>query len=287
MKEFFHSVRFKILICIAALLLGLMTYAAVTEGAETIPERIINTVTYPFVYSANAISNGVAGFIDKWVNADTYKSQNDKLREQLSEMYERTMDYESLKEENELLRQALELKEDTPSFTFSEPCTVVYRNANNIYGDFTINRGSSDGISVNDPIITPVGLVGRVSEIAPNYSKVATVLSVQVNIGVFSMRNKTTGVIENDLGSASEGYCLMSKILKDADIKEGDIIVTSGKSGLFPEGVIVGKVVSVENDPNGLSKHALLEPSEDCFGVNSVFAVIDFDGKGLSFDAGE
>ena len=62
MKEFFHSVRFKILICIAALLLGLMTYVAVAAGTQTLPEQVINTVTYPFVTAANAISNGVNGF---------------------------------------------------------------------------------------------------------------------------------------------------------------------------------------------------------------------------------
>lgn len=80
MREFFHSVKFKIILCIAALLLGLMTYVAVAAGTQTLPEQVISTVTYPFVTAANAISNGVNGFIDKWVNADTYKAQNDELR---------------------------------------------------------------------------------------------------------------------------------------------------------------------------------------------------------------
>ena len=71
MREFFHSVKFKIILCIAALLLGLITYVAVAAGTQTLPEQVISTVTYPFVTAANAISNGVNGFIDKWVNADT------------------------------------------------------------------------------------------------------------------------------------------------------------------------------------------------------------------------
>lgn len=88
MREFFHSVKFKIILCIAALLLGLMTYVAVAAGTQTLPEQVISTVTYPFVTAANAISNGVNGFIDKWVNADTYKAQNDELRELVTQMYE-------------------------------------------------------------------------------------------------------------------------------------------------------------------------------------------------------
>ncbi len=287
MKEFFHSVKFKILICIGALLLGLMTYVAVSGGFATVPEQIINTVTYPFVTAANAISDGVGGFIDKLVNADAYKSENDELRAQLSEMYKDTVGYEELKEENKLLREMLGLKEENEDLVFSAPCDIVKRNANDLYGGFTINRGSDDGLSLYDPVITPVGLIGRVSEIAPNYARVTTLLSPQISVGVTCMRSKATGVIENDLASAEDGLCLMSNILKDADIHVGDVVATSGYSGLFPEGVIVGTVREVYDDPNGLSKHALIEPVEDCFEVVTVFAVVDFEGKGLSFDTEE
>lgn len=263
--------------------MGLMTYVAVTNGAETIPEQIVNTVTYPFVTAANAISDGVGGFIDKLVNADAYKQQNDELRAQLTELYKQTMDSDRLREENERLREMLGLKEQHEDYVFSEPCNVISRNANDIYGGFTIDRGTNDGLSLNDPVITSVGLIGRVTSLAPNYARVTTILSPQVNVGVFDMRSKATGVIENDLATAEQGLCLMSGILKDADICEGDIIFTSGKSGLFPSDLLVGTVIEVYDDPNGLSKHALIEPAENVFSVTSAFAVVDFDGKGLSF----
>lgn len=287
MKEFFHSVKFKILICICALLLGLMTYAAVTIGSETAPEQIINTVTYPFVTAANAIADGVSGFIDKLVNADKYKSENDKLSAELSEMYKHTMDYESLLLENERLRELLELKKRNEDFRFSEPCSVIAHNANDIYGGFTINIGSNSGLSENDPVMTSVGLVGRVTKIAANRAHVTTIFSPDVNVGVYTTRSKTTGVLENDLASARKGLCLMSGILKDADIKEGDVIFTSGNSGLFPANIMVGTVIEVFDDPNGLSKHALVQPAEDVTGVTSVFVVTDFNGKGIPFEVGE
>lgn len=287
MKDFFHSVRFRILICVGALILGLMTYVAVTNGAETIPEQIVSTVTYPFVTAANAISDGVGGFIDKIVNADSYKQQNDELRAHLTDMYKQTMDCDRLREENEQLREMLGLKEQHEDYVFSEPCSVISRNANDIYGGFTIDRGTNDGLSLYDPVITNVGLIGRVTSLAPNYARVTTILSPQVNVGVFDMRSKATGVIENDIVSAEKGLCLMSGILKDADVCKGDIIFTSGKSGLFPSDLMVGTVVEVYDDPNGLSKHALVEPAENVFSVTSAFAVVDFDGKGLSFGTDE
>ncbi len=83
MKEFFHSVRFKILICIAALLLGLMTYVAVSGGFQTVPEQILTTIASPFVNAANAISEGVGGFFDTLATADTYKADNEELKAQI------------------------------------------------------------------------------------------------------------------------------------------------------------------------------------------------------------
>ena len=64
------------------------------------------------------------------------------------------------------------------------------------------------------------------------------------------------------------------------------MVATSGNSGLFPEGVIVGYVKEIYDDPNGLSKHALIEPYQDAY-ATTVFAVVDFEGKGLSFDTTE
>lgn len=287
MKDFFHSVRFRILLCIAALLLGLMVCVAVSAGTQTVVEQVIGTVTYPFVSAANAISDGVTGLIDKLVNADKYKAENEELNAQLAEMYKSTMDYDNLLQENERLREMLGLSAKYEDFRFSEPCDVIARNANDIYGGFTVSKGSNSGISLGDPVITNIGLVGRVTSIAENYARVSTILDTQVNVGVYTTRAKTTGVLENTLEYAQKGQCLMNDILKDADIKEGDVIFTSGKSGLFPDDLYIGKVVSVYDDPNGFSKHAVIELSQDVRSVTTVFVITDFDGKGIPFEVDE
>lgn len=287
MRDFFHSVKFKILLGIAALLVGLMTYVAVAAGRESSPQQILNTLASPFVKAANAVADGVGGFFDKLINADTYKAENEELTAKLTEMYKYTMDYETLEKENIRLREILELKQKHDDFRFSEPCDVISRNSNDLYRGFTIDKGTRDGLHLNDPVITAKGLVGRVTSVAENYSKVTTLISPEVNIGVYTMRTKTTGVIENDVSSASKELCLMSDILKDADIKEGDIIFTSGKSGLFPADLAVGTVTEVYDDPNGLTKHALVKPIEDVKSVSSVFVITDFYGKGIPFEIEE
>lgn len=284
MKEFFHSTKFKILVCIFALLLGLITYVAVSAGAASIPGQLLETVTRPFVQLSNSISEGVSGFFDKLVNADKYKQENDILREQLSEMYLQIIDYRDIKAENEQLRQILELKEENDELVFSAPCDVIARNANDIYGGFTIDKGEHDGLSLYDPVVTSVGLVGRITEIAPYYSKVSTILSPNVTVGAYCARSKATGVIENDITYAEKGLVLMNNIQKDADLNVGDMIITSGQSGIFPEGMLIGSVTEIFDDDNGLSKHAVIQPIEQLSSVKTTFAITGFKGKGLAFD---
>ena len=264
-----------------------MTYVAVAAGRESSPQQILNTLASPFVKAANAVADGVGGFFDKLINADKYKAENDELTAKLTEMYKYTMDYDTLEKENIRLREILELKQKHDDFRFSEPCDVSYRNSNDLYRGFTVDKGARDGLSLNDPVITAKGLVGRVTSVGENYSKVTTLISPEVNIGVYTMRSKTTGVIENDVSSASKELCLMSDILKDADIKAGDIIFTSGKSGLFPADLAVGTVTEVYDNPNGLTKHALVKPIEDVKSVSSVFVITDFYGKGIPFEIEE
>ena len=172
----------------------------------------------------------------------------------------------------------LEISENNEDFRWSPYCSVIARNAGDISGGFTINRGTNDGISLYDPVLTKTGIVGIVTEVSSNYSVVSTVLSAEINIGVTGSDSHVIGVIENDLKYSSEGYCVMDYTGKDSGIKEGEIVMTSGSS-FFPEGLLVGTVKEIVNDENGLSVHVLIEPFVDVFSVSDVFVLIGFGGQ--------
>jgi len=279
MREFFRSKRFKALVCVFALLLGFMLNAAMEAGAASLPERILKTITSPFSRMSSAISGFVETRIDRIVNADKYKRENEELKQKISELNRRNIDVEELEKQIALYKQMLEIAETNPDFEWAlNTCTVTARNANDVYGGFTINRGTDDGISLYDTVITNVGLVGVISETAPNYSTVSTLISRDVNIGVRTTRKNVIGIIDNDILYAKDGLCLVSYINKDSDIQAGDIVVTNG-SDKYPPNYMVGEVVSVFDDSNGLSMHALIKPSEDVFRLTDVLVVVDFEGK--------
>lgn len=279
MKEFFHTTKFKILVCIFAFLLGFLIYVAISAGISSFPKKVLETISTPFVHLSTTVSDWVEDTIDKFSNADKYKRENELLKEQLSSIYGDILEKERLEEENKQLKEMLEITENRKDFKWSPPCSVTARNSADLTGGFTINHGTNDGISLYDPVFTKLGLVGIVSEVAENYSIVTTVLSPDINVGGLGVDSSALGVIENDLQHAADGYCVMNYAGKDSGIKVDEMIVTSGGT-FFPENLVIGKVKEIENDSNGLSVHVLIEPVEDVFNVSNVFVLIDFDGKG-------
>jgi len=279
MREFFRGKRFKVLVCVFALLLGFMINAALEAGVASLPERILKTITAPFTRLSSGISGWMEGNIDKVVNADKYKRENDELRKQISELNRRNIDVEELEKQIEQFRQMLEITKNYPDFKWAiNTCSITARNANDVFGGFTINCGTDDGVSLYDTVITEIGLVGIITETAPNYSKVGTLISKEINIGVRTTRKNILGIIDNDIIYAKDGLCLISYITKDSDIAVGDTVVTNG-SDKYPANYMVGEVIEVFDDANGLSMHALVKPSEDVFRLTDVLVVTDFEGK--------
>jgi rod shape-determining protein MreC len=256
-----------------------MVYAAAMSGASVLPEQALRTVTAPFAQLSSAVSTFVTGNIDKIVNADKYKAENDELRQTISDLLTQIVSIDELKNDNQLLREMLAITESHPDFEWpSNTCTISAWNSNDPFNGFTINRGSGDGIGLFDLVITGVGVVGRITEVAPNYAVVTTILSPETNIGVLTTNGNVKGILQNDIIFARDGLVRVTNIDKDANINEGDIVVTMG-TDMHPPNQVIGTVVEVYDDPNLTSKHALVQPSEDARGLTNVLVIRGFEGR--------
>ncbi len=278
MKDFFRSWKFKVILCLLALAVGFMIYAAVSGGNVIFPKSVLETAAQPFVSAANAITGWIEDKLDTFINAEKYRSENIMLRNKLSEVYGEIIEKRKTDDENEQLRGMLEIAAENPDYEWSAPCSVIARSANDISGSFTINRGSADGIGLYDPVFTSLGLVGRITELSEHYSKVTTLLSSEMSIGAMTAEEHAVGIIENDVMYASKGCCLMSYINRESGISAGDLVVTSGSSS-FPADLIIGTVTDVYADANGLTLHAVIEPAENVYSVTNVFVVTFFEGQ--------
>lgn len=279
MRDFFKTTKFKILVVVMAVIIGVMVYSLTMGGYSPDSSAFFSIVLEPFQKLSTAISEKVSDGIDTLANAKDYREENEQLKSKLNEIYNDIADYDKLQRENAELKELLGLKEEHIDYVFSAPCTVIARTANDPYGSFTIDKGSSDGIAPYDPVITSEGLVGICIDVSRTTTRVQTLYSPKTAVGVTSVRTKATGVIEGDYELSSQGYCRMNYINKNADIIEGDIIMTSG-SETFPEGQLVGVVAEIGMEDSGLSKYAVISPAIDPESVSTVFVVTEFNGQG-------
>lgn len=262
-----------------AVIIGVMVYSLTRGGYSADSSSFISFIFEPVQKFSASISENVSSKLDMLINAKQYYEENKLLKEQLNSIYSDIVDYDKIKSENAQLKELLELKEENEDFIFSSPCTVISRTANDPYGSFTIDKGSKDGITPYDPVITSEGLVGLCYDVSETTSRVQTLYSPKTAVGVITVRSKCTGVIEGDYELSKEGCCRMSYINKFADIKEGDIVITSG-SETFPEGQLAGVVESVGMEDSGLSKYAVIRPVTDPENVSTVFVITQFNGQG-------
>lgn len=275
LKEFFHSVKFKIIVALTAVLIGAMIYSVTTGGYSSGSSYLFEVIFEPVRNLSSSISDKVSRSLDMVINAEKYYNENQQLKAQLNALYNDVIDYDKVLEENKELRVMLELKEEYNNYKFSPPCTVIARTTNDPYGSFTVDKGANDGIKPGDPVVTETGIVGVCFEVSPSTSKVRTLYSPKTAVGVYTVRTKAEGIAEGGYDLAINGRIRMSYISKESDIREGDVIVTSGSAN-YPAGQLIGTVESVEMEQNGLSKFAVIIPAEDPNTITSVFVITDY-----------
>jgi rod shape-determining protein MreC len=278
MREFFRSRFFKVVMVVLALLLGFMIYAISQKGVGVVTSQIVGAISAPFQKLSSYISETATDFFGKFVNAQEYYEQNQQLREEIAKLREDMVDYDKIKRENEQLKELAGLKEKDSNIQMVA-ATVVARDPSERFGSFTIDKGALHGIKVRDTVITAEGLVGVVTEVGEVYSKVTTILSPELKIGAMEQRTGEIGIVTGTVALSEENSCKLSNLGTDSQIKEGDLIVTSGAGGIYPKGVVIGKAGAIQIEEHGITSYAKVTPVFEIKAVKQVFVITDFFGK--------
>ncbi len=278
MKDFFHTKSFKVLLVSIFVLLGLLLYTSSVGSSLT--ANLLGFLSAPMQkISTGVVANAAALGEDLTRSADELEAENQALKEEIQQLREQLVDYYEIKQENEQYKTVLELKEENQDFQML-PATVIGRDPNDVFYGFSIDQGSLNGVSVNDPVITGDGVVGWVSEVYATSSQVTTLFSPSTKIGAMAKESRDTGVTGCDITLADQGLIQLGYLTTDNSVKTGDMITTTGLSGMYPKDLLIGTVTEVQYEDNGVSQYALVEPFVDIKNVRDVFVLTDFEGKG-------
>ena len=209
----------------------------------------------------------------------TLKQENDKLLIKIDELEKNQRELQDLKDENQRLREMLQLKDTLKDYEIIG-AQVIAKVPGNWFSSFTIDKGTADGLQKNCTVMTSKGLVGHISEIGTNWSKVVSIIDGNGSASCLVVRTRDSAVVKGDLVLQNEGLCKMSYIAKDADVIAGDEVETSGLGGVFPKGMLIGKIREINSTPHEVFKYAVVEPVVDFKRIHEVFVVKNY--KGLS-----
>ena len=274
MKKFLRNNGF-LLILIAVLLAAVIAVGSSILGVNPIAS-LLNAIGAPVRAVSTAVTNWTQDRYDRIFNYEQMAEENERLRQEIAELEESARSGEDAVRELERLRDLLGLSNERPELVFLD-AAVSRRSSTNWGSDLTLNKGSGDGVEVNDCVIDQYGnVIGKVTEVGINWALVTTVLDPTTELGGRVSRVDVDAILEGDFTLMQEGTLSLSYLPGENRLVNGDCVTTSGLGGVYPAGLDVGVVVSLHTGPDGISSTAVVRPSADIENVRYVYIITDF-----------
>ena len=216
--------------------------------------RSVITVAAPFQNAFSSAIGGVRGVWNNYLFLFGTRAENTRLREEVNQL---TSEVQKLREE---IYRAGRLEEFS-AYRFE---TGLSGMAARVIGEspdpwtrtIVINRGSEEGLRRSLPVVTPDGLVGSVIETSDHSSIVRLIVDRSSRVPVLVSRSRARAILEGE----SSGTCQLKYLDRTEDVRQGDIVITSGLAGIYPRGIEVGTVSEVLSESYGLYQYAKVLP---------------------------
>ena len=279
MRNFLRSTSFKILLTVVVVLLAGAIAAAALASSTSPLTSAVGTVFSPLSDAAAYISEKFDNFKGGFISSRSYMDRVEELEEQVADYQSKLVDYEKLQKQVEAYEKFLGVKEKNPDFQFVAG-TVIGRDAADVFGSFVLNCGSADGVAVGDPVISGEYLIGIVNETSPTSCTVLSVCDPKFSAAAYEIRTGEAGYTQTTTKLGVQGILKLSGLERDTAVAEGGIVCTSGVGGVFPRGLIIGTVTTVQKEEGDISYYAEVKPEIEISEVQDAFVITDFEGKG-------
>ena len=274
MKNLFKSRRFKLISGIIALLLAGALICAANGNGETAQSSVIGIIFTPANWAASKISRGISYVFGEASGHSDYLKKIDELEKQVGSLQNQLRDYENLQKQNALYKDALGLKEENPEFNFVE-ANAISRDAADIFGSYTIDKGSLSGIQEGNAVLYGNYIVGIISKAYPSYSVVKTILDPDFSVSAYEIVSGEISYVTGDAALAADGKCKMANLASTASVTYGSIISTAGISGNIPKGLIIGTVEEINEETTSIAHYAVIKPGIDVNNISNCLVLTD------------
>ena len=222
-------------------------------------------------------TNRLKESVDFFLNFSEVKEENKNLITENEKLKDKLLEYSDLADENERLRQILNFTEEHNNYDYVG-CDIIGYPNNNISDGYFINKGENANIQKGMVVVAAQGLVGQVTSVGSNWSIVQSLANENIVVAVMAdSTREATGYIKGYKDRQNRNLAKVYDLPIDSEIKEGDVIMTSGVGMLYPKEIRIGEVTKVEEDKVKVMKSAIVKPYVDFNKLEELFVIVPKD----------
>ncbi len=242
-------------------------------------ENAVLSIAAPIESGLRSATRPAADFVNNLTDINRLSDENQSIQEEIDRLTAEVARLQQVESENQDLRQLLGIRETRPGDTFVA-ADVFAHEPSNLQDRIAINRGLSDGLREGMVVLTRQGsLIGSITRILDDVAWVTLISDQTSAVSSVIQASRVQGVVVG----AADGTLTMEFVEETADVKEGDLVLTSGLGGRHPAGVPIGQVVEVEQAAQELFQKVRVEPVADLSRLEAVLVLNSF----LPLEAGE
>ena len=250
----------------------------VTFGTDVFNKPLNSVVGYvivPFQQGIGKVGGWLSNRSEELIQMRTLLDENAKLKEEVARLTEENTLLQQDKYELNNLRELMELSEQYGEYN-KVGARIIARDSGNWYSSFIIDKGSNSGFSVDMNVIAGGGLVGRITSVGSNWSRVTSIISDNSNVSGMTLATENNLIVSGDLKLMAENCITFSQLVDSQNlVAEGDKVVTSNISDKFLPNILIGYISSVDIDANNLTKSGRITPAVDFEHLEEVLVITD------------
>ncbi len=259
-------------VVIVLLFLNLTILTVTSKWAMSTPGgigKVFVPVVAPFQKAVIHSIRSVKGVWKDYFFLVSVSKENRELKNELHISRERNNLLRETELFNSRLREHFKFKDKTRHSVIA--AEVISKDSSIWFKTIIIDKGSDHNVKQGLPVVVPEGIAGQVIDVASGYSKVLLIIDRNSAVDALVQRTRARGIIKGE----SDDYCYFKYALRKLEIKEGDIIVSSGLDGVYPKGLRLGRVSNVLKKDSGIFQDVKVEPFVDFERLEEVLIVLD------------
>ncbi|MGN0306756.1 MAG: rod shape-determining protein MreC, partial [Lachnospiraceae bacterium] len=254
---------------------GIMVISFNTNLLNTPLNTVAGYLLVPFQSGISEVGRWFSDKSDQLLELKDVLAENQRLKEEVDKLTIENTRFQQERYELYQLRELLALDEEYSEYE-KIGAQIIGKDSSNWFSSFTINKGSNDGVQINCNVMAGSGLVGRVTDVGPNYAKVTSIIEDNNNTSGMLISTGDHLVVTGDLSQMAEGMITFSKLVdREAKAAVGDKIVTSNISEYYLPGILIGYISKIETDANNLTKSGTLTTAVDFEHLEDVLVIME------------